>query len=280
MKQYLLVCALLALFNSFDCFSIMQNNHDAKNTNWNDLKVTWGLNVFSSDYFVRLPRTEEEALKGGWTKEKDCSQVNGIRYILGNDRSLLLIFNTKGIIAGMATVIPKGLPLNFPSQAQAGLMYDEGDFYTLNAYFIDPNTVCAKDLSEKQSTGDRLVIKGSKMELDIPLLESQMTKFWTHGQCFWTMGVHYWADFTGQLGENTTPDNFVPLFLQYNSGKLNGFGWALNANLVSKRYEHPTPDVLPRFFKSVPKFLYDPAQSKGVSTMHIYFDSTPQFNFC
>ena len=51
------------------------------NGNWNNLKVTWGINPFSSNNFAPLPRTENEAIQKGWTKEKDCSQVLGNRYV-------------------------------------------------------------------------------------------------------------------------------------------------------------------------------------------------------
>lgn len=108
-----------------------------------------------------------------------------------------------------------------------------------------------------------------------------MTPFWTLGQCFWTMGQHYWADVSGKkVDANTDADNFFPVFLQYNKGNLNGFGWGFNAYFNSTRYEHPTPEVLPNFFKEPPKFMGDPTKSDGMSTLHIYLDSTPQLNFC
>lgn len=96
------------------------------------------------------------------------------------------------------------------------------------------------------------------------------------------MGVHYWADVSGPLGLDFKADNFVPMFLQYNKGKLNGFGWGFNADLksVANRFEYPTPDVLGSFFKVVPKFMSDPTQAGVLTTLHIYLDSTPQLNFC
>ena len=172
------------------------------------------------------------------------------------------------------------MPFNFPSANIQKFFEDEGTFWTINAYFIDPTTVCSKTASVKQSTGDRLVFYSSKQSVSIPLKESDITSYWTQGQCFWTMGQHYWGDLSGQVNADTNPDNFVPIFLQYNKGNLNGFGWALNADLQSIRYEHPTASVLPQFFKVVPKFMGDPTKSGVLSTVHIYLDSTPQLNFC
>ena len=94
--------------------------------NWDNLKVTWGINPFSSESFASLPRSEKEAIANGWTKEKSCGQVNGNRYVLKGDRAVMLIFAKSGLIAGIATAIPKGLPFNFPSAAQKQLFNDEG----------------------------------------------------------------------------------------------------------------------------------------------------------
>ena len=171
------------------------------------------------------------------------------------------------------------MPFNFPSANIQKFFNDEGTFWSITAYFTDPASVCSKS-SSKQSTGDRLVFVSSKQSVNIPLKESDITSYWTKGQCFWTMGVHYWANVNGQVTVDMNADDFVPIFLQYNKGELNGFGWGFNGNLTSTRYEHPTVSVLPQFFKEVPKFFSDPTKSNVISTMHLYLDSTPQLNFC
>ena len=171
------------------------------------------------------------------------------------------------------------MPFNFPSANIQKFFNDEGDMWTISAYFIDPATVCTKT-STKQSTGDRLVLYSKQQSVNIPLKESDITNYWTLGQCFWTMGVHYWANTNGQVTADMNADDFVPIFLQYNKGQLNGFGWAFNADLQSIRYEHPTPSVLTQFFKAVPKFFSDSTKAGVLSTVHIYLDSTPQLNFC
>lgn len=274
--------AILAIHN-VSCFSIGLDHHrEAKNPNWNDLKIKWGPVPLPNEYFISMPRTVSDALSQGWLPEKNCSQVNGNRYTFKDDRAVILVFNSQGIIAGISTAIPKGLPFNFPSANVAKLMVDEGSFYTLTAYFIDPNTVCSPPIADKQITGDRLVIKGSQLELDIALQQSQISSYWTLGNCFYGMGDHYWADMTGPLNENTNPDNFVPMFLQYTQGRLVGFGWAFNAYLTSptNRYERPVPSILNYFFKKVPNFVYDPTKSDGLSTLHIYMEDRPMDIYC
>ena len=248
--------------------------------NWNDLKVTWGMNLFSSHNFVSLPRTEKEAIQAGWKLDKDCSKINGRRYLLEGDSISYLLFTQNGIIAGIAASIPKGLPFNFPSKNIQPYFVDEGEYFTFNAYFTNPDTVCTTGTT-REKTGDRLVIRGDSKEVSVPLKESSIKSFWTQGNCFWTMGNHWWANVNGvPLTADVDADDFFPMFLQYNSGNLNGFGWAFNANITSHRCEHPTPDVLPKFFKTVPKFMSDPTKAGVLSTLHIYLDSTPHLNFC
>lgn len=104
---------------------------------WDDLSVTWGPNPLSSGYFDKLPRTNVEAIRRGWVLEKNCSQgVMGNRYILNGDKSVILIYAERdGFIAGIASAFPKNLPFNYPSPEQAAYFKDEGDQYTINAYF-------------------------------------------------------------------------------------------------------------------------------------------------
>jgi hypothetical protein len=63
-------------------------------------------------------------------------------------------------------------------------------------------------------------------------------------------------------------------------GNLNGFGWAFNFNSPSPNVEHPTPSVLSQFMSKVPQDFYDSSRVGVLSTMHVYFDSTPRLNFC
>ena len=62
------------------------------------------------------------------------------------------------IIAGVASSIPKGLPLNFPSAQQAEYLRDEGNRYTYNYYFMDPDQVCSGSNggSKYSEMGDRI----------------------------------------------------------------------------------------------------------------------------
>lgn len=53
--------------------------------------------------------------------------------------------------------------------------------------------------------------------------------------CIFCIGVHYWFN----SRKDMSCDEFYPVFLLYNGGQLNAFGWAFQSALTSPRVEHP-----------------------------------------
>ncbi|XP_078695110.1 uncharacterized protein LOC144924043 [Branchiostoma floridae x Branchiostoma belcheri] len=88
-------------------------------------------------------------------------------------------------------------------------------------------------------------------------------------------GQHYWYKFRPDMN----CDDFYPVFLMYNDGKLNGFGWNINTVLDSPRYESPPTGALSLFFAQKPP-CFDERVRRGLSTLHIYLDDSPSSNFC
>ncbi|KAK3750449.1 hypothetical protein QZH41_008468 [Actinostola sp. cb2023] len=88
------------------------------------------------------------------------------------------------------------------------------------------------------------------------------------------VGQHYWY----KISRDMDCDDFFPVFLLYNRGRLNGFGWNTIGYINSTRCEHPTPKVLSRFFhkETQPQCLNT---AGPLSTQHLYFD-WPYNNFC
>lgn len=254
---------------------------------WDDLKVTWGPNPLSSYYFNSMPRTVQDAVNQNWKLEKSCSQVNGNRYILNGDRSVILIFNSAGRIAGIASSIPKGLPFNYPSAKQAQYLQDEGTDYVVVAYFQDPTTVCnmkkASVIPRSFETGDRIIIVGDGKTMNIPIEESEVATqgIYSKGGCFPTMGRHYYAHVDAiPFTTSIQPSEVLPIFLLYNSGQLNAFGWIMNTFLEGDRYEHAPKSSASVFLPAVPDFLNDPNANDLLSSIHIFMDSTPLLNYC
>jgi hypothetical protein len=195
-------------------------------------------------------------------------------------------------IKGIASSIPKNLPFNFPSPSIKPYFEDEGpDGFTISAYFIEPTAACTRIIPRQTSRSNaslnRLLIYSSRRQLELSVKEDDLDlNKWFKGQCFPTMGVHYWRNEANKNVVDTNfigdpnADDFFPIFLLYNNKRLNGFGWAFNADLASQRYEHPTQSIYSLFFKQVPVFLNDPTKSGVISTLHVYLDSTPLLNFC
>lgn len=279
MKLVIATLAFLANLFSVRCFLFSNGNIK----DWNGLKITFG-SPNDTNSFLAMPRTVQDAVNQGWKRTVGCLEgFNGNRYILNNDNEVMLLFDANGLIAGISTTIKKGLPFNFPSQKVRIFLDDEGDSYTLSAYFVDPKKVCTKSLTGTWSwdgTGDRLVFYSKQALVQAPINENELSSFWTQGRCFKAMGVHYWASLSGKVTKDTDPDDFFPVFLLYNKGKLNAFGWAFNANLTSKRFEHPSETAFPLILKDVPDYLYDRKKSSVQSTLHIYLDNTPHLNAC
>ena len=229
--KFILFISLLTFIHSNECF-LFSSLFSCKNyiKEWNDLKVTYTLDPNDPNGFVSLPRSSSEAIKKGWTKEKGCSDgIIGNRYILNNDRAVLIIYDENGVLAGIATSLPKGLPLNFPPPKIQTYFNDEGDSYVISAYFVDPAKVCTRRFFSfyGSSIGDRLVFQSKQQSLSISYDQNNIdTGFWTQGGCLKTQGLHYWADVERRpVNADTQPENFLPLFLLYNRSKLNSFGW-------------------------------------------------------
>lgn len=257
------------------------------NPEWNNLKVTFGTNIFRSGVFDALPRTEAAARSDGWTKIAECdesSNFRGRRYVKNNDHAVILLFDVNGYIAGIQCGLLRAqVPAWFlESQILRNALQDDGLYLTLTAYFVDPTVICTTGrnaaMFAEEGTGSNLYIQNGNdpltQSLRVPREEKEVKgTIWTQGRCFYAMGNHYWYNTSADM----SCEDFFPAFLMYNGGKLNAFGWALGLSQSSPRFEHPTASVLSYFFKDVPKCLKDIPQ---LSTMHIYLTSYPLTNVC
>ncbi|GFO02749.1 hypothetical protein PoB_002925400 [Plakobranchus ocellatus] len=255
---------------------------------WDDLKVTWGVNIFSK--FKSQPRTMADAVNNGFKHvgPKICdgsNRYNGLAYVKDNDYALTLLYDINGFIAGIQIGITEDQAeqTKYPSPKLRPPFVNDGytmDRWVLTAYFTDPSKICTegrtKEQFDEEGTGENLWIQtnANPMKLmKIAKKEENIEAPWVKGKCFYTMGNHYWYNITDNMDCNA----FFPVFLLYNEEKLNGFGWALVADLPSSHYEHPGKETFGLFMESVPKCL----TNRGpISTMHIYMTSFPWLNAC
>jgi len=295
MKILVAAIAISVLCGYSEAFleSIFGGGEDAE---WNDLRVGFGINPFSSTTFDTLPRTVADALNAGWAlddKAGNCgtkgSYFNGNRYTKNGDQAAMLLFDKNGYIAGIQAGIPKKAPAStpnypIPNNKKHHVFNEEPNMWVITAYFVEPATICTTGRSEddfqKSGTGENLAIQnGTTPEsyITIPHDEDQVTKTtkFIAGQCFYGMGMHYWYD----VRDTMDCDDIFPVFLLYNKKRLNAFGWAFNPNYDSSyRWEHPQQSA----FKHFLPLPFPPCLGKDepTSTLHIYLQSSPQLNFC
>lgn len=273
-------CVLLFLFVGLSSASIFDY---FRPDNWNGLKVKWGPIPFR--YFNSMPRTAAAAVRAGFVSLGGCDSdpnFRGVRYVKGGDMALVLLYDVNGYIAGIQTMVPHGMDHDYPSRGLTPPFVEKDEGFFLTAYFVPPAIICSRGRTpqefSEQGTGSVLLIQnGLNPETDFisaPLMETDVAQTgWVQGKCFYTMGRHYWHG----ISRGMSCDHFFPVFLLYNEGELNGFGWALGANLRSSRYEHPGRRVYGMVMKDPPRCLYDRGT---LSTMHVFLTSRPALNHC
>jgi len=254
---------------------------------WNSLRVSWSALPVSLWGFDKLPRDLADNTQ--FEKKDDmCADGGkkflGQRYWYKQDPTLILLFDKNGIVAGIQNAAPKSRYAS-PPQLQGKYYIDDGDYWTITTYFVDPSTICSQGRSKadlaSQGTGTGLWMQYGpdpiKDSVRIPDSEEEMKKTkWGHGICYQSMGVHYWYNVSQTMDCN----DFVPNCILYNGGKLNAFCFATGANLIdlSHRWDFPAPlnIVLNKFFDKTPDCFFTNPHFFLVSTMHIFFNDDPR----
>jgi len=162
------------------------------------------------------------------------------------------------------------------------LKLDGNQYYCLTMYFRLPSDLCTSSSSQTNPTGDGLWIKvgNGYQTLVTNLAEANLPAGWVKGQCFWSMGVHYWWNLTA-----STPCNALfPVFLLYNDGMLNAWGWVFDSlpeESGGSRFEHPTPADTSSFLPTDPAYIPTCIASGPIlSTMHIAHNNPLLYNYC
>jgi len=251
---------------------------------WNDLRTTFGIDPFSKWDFAEMPRdlsqdTKEFTLMdNGDTCASGAGPFVGKRYWADSDPAVILLFDGSGYIAGIQTAVPKSSGWVPPAHFVNRYVINETDYYTLTAYFVDPNRICKGRSSAEfasEGTGTDIYIQVGTNPLtdyfQVPNNEADIkTTKWGFGKCFYMMGQHYWYNVTA--GMNC--DDFVPYCLLYNNGVLNAFCFSISYNVQpSQRYEHPTPTAAKGFLDPVPDCFFNNPTYAKLTTMHVYTTS-------
>jgi len=258
---------------------------------WPNLKTTFGLNPFSSIYFHYQPLNSNEAVKEGLKPlNNNCKNDHyvGHAYADPNEPSLVLLFDDAGNLAGSQSVLLKSAVAGSSFPFASTPAYQEGSFFGADAfittaYFMDPELICNGGRPSDKTAGDRLWIQVGPSPnnfLKVPLTREEADKsladFNSH-YCFLGMGMHY-------MNFNYQPDQdcneIFPLQILYSQGELIGFVWQHLAFLPGDRWEHPDEKAASMIIKDRPTCVNDNIQKTGISTLHHYFYSKPQFTLC
>ena len=242
---------------------------------WDGLKLRFGI-------FKDMPRTETSARDQGFTQLTECDEnprFRGKQYTKDNDTMIILLFDVNGYIAGIQTGVQKGLSNGFPKNDIQPPFIEDGEYFKLTAYFIDPTIICRRGRSggqfQNQGTGSDLFIQnGNNPEEDILEIEhSEANTTWAKGLCFPKMGFHYFKD----LREDMQCDTFFPVATLYYNGLLTGFVWSFGAILNSTviDLEYPEPEFFKELMQTVPTCL----QTLRRSTLHVYLEGTPETSY-
>jgi len=239
--------------------------------------------AFSAKFFsyTGLPMTEDAAIKDGWKLIKDAckekAQFVGRQYSKdANDKSRMLLFDVDGRIAGKQMAFSNNLTV--AKAWEDKIILNDGSNYFITVYFTDPKKICKAGTKRRDNfVGENLYLLTTEKMMLIPYHEKNVLtgSKWVKGKCFYGMGQHYWYDIKTDMDCN----DFFPIFLMYNEGILNGFGFATGSDVQSSNVEHPPKALLGLFFKSEtrPKCLEN---EPNLSTQHVYLQRSPRWNFC
>lgn len=260
---------------------------------WDGLKLTYNFNPFANDAYSKMPQETSDCSKDKFVlKDSFCSGSGnfvGYRYWQANDPSVFLIYDVNGYIAGIQTGIPKNQFTPAPA-LQNHPYIDDGDYWTLTAYFVETGIVCAPGRSKSQfkdqGNGYRFFIQNGTNPMtdliSISLSEKDLntdpltSPLWGTTKCFWGQGNHYWYKVTP--GMDCT--EFFPFYLLFNNGDLNAFGFFVTTNVASARFEQTTSSTLEKMMESVPQCFYQDPNFQQVSGMHVYLTDNPLLNLC
>nr|XP_022338086.1 uncharacterized protein LOC111133747 [Crassostrea virginica]XP_022338087.1 uncharacterized protein LOC111133747 [Crassostrea virginica] len=261
---------------------------EGRSPKWNDLRITWDYNSTSSNLmgnpsaFAHLPLKESDAIIDGFMLLTDCTgSVNfvGRRYWRSNDPALVLIYDSKGLIAGIQTGIPDNLPNGYPTRNLKPRPFVlEGNILFVTAYFMEPSKICSSTRTETQviseGIGTGLYFQNGPNPVtdavSVPLDESAIQQtLWGQGKCVPRLGQQYKYN----VRKDMYCEEMAPLHLMYDRGHLVAFSWFFISDVQSPVFEKIPQTLYSRIFQTVPDCLYTMGQ---VTSLHIFL--TDRYN--
>jgi len=274
---------------------------------WNDLRITYSLNFFSSYGFSRIERTKSKVTNNmNWeplfSENDKCVNKIGSYEFYGfpmaehGDKAVVTLYDRKGTIAGIMALFPHDEVINPKSVYEwdkspmlQNITLNNRLYFVTTAYFIRPDLICSEGRDESalnsEGTGSGLYFQNGNTPNDlitVPLKRSDaIRQHWDENSCFPAMGYHNFYNLS-HVRETGCRES-RPAFLLYNrKQQLHGFGFVIPGTASSPRFEHPPNFGIKRILgaQNTPECILEQNSLVGSTSLHVYFISRPLFVFC
>jgi charged multivesicular body protein 7 len=270
------------------------------NSDWVDLRGSFL--IAKQESFAKFPRTIREPLftNESWvptsSTPNDCTnggKFAGIQHVRENDYSVGLLYDVKGVIAGIQLLIPQDVVVNENNTlryadvpAYGTATYNGRDYFVITAYFVEPSTICStgrEDSELAQGTGTGLWIQNGTNVFQVPRErptgDAAVESKWTENNCFPAMGSHNFYNVPEYTP--TQCNQMVPIFGLYNrQNKLHGFGFITVGFVDNPRFEHPPQTAIKMILGETPQCVLDIEERIGITSLHVYFVDRPYLITC
>jgi hypothetical protein len=260
---------------------------------WDDLRVTWGTSPIEA--YHRLPRNTVDAVVDGWQKVSETCEnggrFSGFQWIDPKDDGVALLFDTKGYVAGIQSMVPQSELLVPGSKVDYSKvsMYrnytlNGRTYFTITAYFIDPTLICHGGLGNGNiGAGSQIYFQNGATDNYLKLGPKNRTQAiaqgWTKNQCIPGMGWHNF--FEVEKYDESDCSEVQPTCLLFNEhDELHGFCLTYAGLATSPRFEHPNSAGIEASLGNAPQCLLDQTDLIGATTIHVYFQNNPWFVGC
>jgi len=260
---------------------------------WDDLRVTWGPSPIGA--YNRLPRNTVDAAKDGWLKVSETCEnggrFSGFQYIYPADDGVALLFDTRGFVAGIQSMVPQSEILVEGSKTNYAKipMYrnytlNGKTYFAITAYFIHPTIICSGGNGNGNiGAKSQIYFQNGPTDNHLKIAPKNRTEAelqgWTRNQCIPGMGWHNFFEV-----EKYTPTDcseIQPTCILYNEfNEMHGFCLSFGGMSTSPRYEHPNSAGIEAVLGNAPQCLLDQTDLIGATTIHVYFHNNPWFVGC
>ncbi|CAK1552359.1 unnamed protein product [Leptosia nina] len=265
---------------------------------YNGLRVKFGWSdaLIDKEYFYNIPRTIQQAEKGGWRRtERPPGPLPELRLYCPQGRYVCPLFDTAGFVAGLQIALPTDefdSPTIKPEKrlvkwrVPASDVGPARDYWTATLYYVSEESLKA-GAGPTVENGATLQDGGvwvSDLEgqlIRIPSTEAELnTTLFKKQNCIPNMGTHYHWNMTREK----SCDAILPWFALTSNADLIGVGFQFFGSLAPtppgkrdwfERYSSKNPDSYKTVIPFAPDCFLNYASKYEAIGLHVYFIDDP-----